>query len=124
MSYQSLSRQSGVGLALALAVIACGGASLNQAKLTETQTAMQAAETLGAANDPKAKQSLQRARDELAEAKRLAKDGDGDRGNLYLERATADAELASQLTRTASEEEKARAAWAKSKAMVDVRAPQ
>jgi hypothetical protein len=124
MSYQRLSRQSGVGLALALAVVACGGASLNQAKLAETQTAMQAAETLGAANDPKAKQSLQRARDELAEAKRLAKDGDEDRGNLYLERATADAELASQLKRTASEEEKARAAWAKSKAMVDVRAPQ
>jgi len=122
MSYQRLSTSSGV--VFALAVLACGGAPLSQAKLAETQTAMHAAETLGAANDPKAKQSLQRARDEVAEAKRLAKDGDADRGNLYLDRAAADAELASQLTRTATEEEKAREAWAKSKAMVGAPAPQ
>ena len=122
MSYQHLSGPSAVAFALAL--VACGGASLSQAKLAETQTALHGAETLGAANDPKAKQSLERARHQLAEAKRLAKDGDADRGNLYLQRATADAELASQLTRTRIEEEKARAAWAKSKAMVGVGAPQ
>src|ERR1044071_614812 len=95
MSYQRLSGQSGFRVAIAFAVVACGGASLDQTKLAETQTAMHAAETLGAAKDPKAKQSLERARDEVAEAKRLAKDGDEERGNLYLERATADAELAS-----------------------------
>lgn len=122
MSYQRLSRQCGV--ALAFAFVACGGASLNQAKLAETQTAMHAAETLGAANDPKAKQSLQRARDQVAEAKRLAKDGDEEKGDLYLERAKADAELASQLARTHTADEKARAAWEKSKAMLSDRAPQ
>jgi hypothetical protein len=122
MPYQRLSRPSGVALAFALA--ACGGASLSRTQLNETQTAMHAAETLGAAKDPKAKQSFQRARDEVAEAKRLAKDGDEERGNLYLERATADAELAAQQTRTHVEEEKARAAWVKSKGLVDVREPQ
>lgn len=121
MSYQRLSWPAGV--AFAFSALACGGASLSSAKLAETQTALHDAETLGAANDPRAKQSLQRARDEVAEAKRLAKDGDAERGNLYLDRAAADAELASQLTRTRTEEERAREAWAKSKAMVGARAP-
>lgn len=124
MSQQRLSRQSGVVLALALALLACGGASLSRAKLAETQTAMHAAETLGAANDPKAKLSLQRARDQVAEAKRLEKDGDVDKANLYLDRATADADLAAQLARTQAEEEKAREAWARSKAIVDAPAPE
>lgn len=122
MSHQRLSRQSGIALALAL--VACGSAPLSQAKLSEAQTAMHAAETLGAAKDPKAKQSLQRARDQVAEAKRLAKDGDADKGNLYLDRAAADADLAAQLTRTSMEEQKAREAWAKSKAMVEAPAPE
>jgi hypothetical protein len=122
MSHQRLSRQSAV--VLALAALACGGASLSQARLTETQTAMHAAETLGAANDPKAKQSLQRARDQLAEAKRLAKEGEVDQGNLYLERATADADLASQQARTRMEQERAREAWTKAKARVEAPAPE
>jgi uncharacterized protein DUF4398 len=114
MIWQRFSRQGGV--ALALAISACGGAPLNKAKLAETQTAMHVAETLGAENDPKAKQNLQAARDQTTKAQRLAKDGDGEEANLYLDRATADAELAAQRMRTRTEQEKAREAWAKSKA--------
>ena len=105
MSYQRFAMLSGVALALVMG--ACGGAPLNQAKLAQAQTAMHAAETLGAANDPKAKQSLQLARESIEKAQRLAKQGDGEEGNLYLDRAVADADLASQLMRTRTAQEKA-----------------
>ena len=123
MSYQRLLTEGSVALALAL--VACGGAPLNQAKLAETQTAMHAAETLGAENDPKAKQSLEQARLQVAEAKRLAADGDGEEANLRLDRAMADVDLASQLMRARTEAEKAREVWAKVKALGgDTGAPQ
>jgi hypothetical protein len=116
MTYQRFSVRSGVALGLAISAIsACGGAPLNQAKLSQAQTALHVAETLGAENDPKAKQMLQLAREEATKAKRLADQGDGEQANLYLDRATADADLASQLVRTQSEKDKAQEAWAKSK---------
>jgi len=99
---------------LALAISACGGAPLNQAKLTEVNTALHTAETLGAEQDPKAKQSLQQARNEAAEAKRLGEHGDGEKGDLLLARAQSDADLASQLMRTRKAQDQAREAWAKS----------
>ena len=114
-AYQRFSRQ--IWVALALATSACGGVPLNKAKLAEAQAALHAAETLGAAQDPKAKQSLQQARDGVAKAQRLSKDGDGDEANLYLRRAVADADVASQLMRTRSEQEKATQAMAKSMAI-------
>ena len=109
---------------LALAISACGGAPLNQAKLTEVNTALHAAETLGADQDPKAKQSLDSARKEIAEAQRLGKEGDGQKGDLHLARALSDANLASQQARTKHEEELAREAWAKSKSGATASAPQ
>jgi hypothetical protein len=112
-AHQQFSRQ--IWVALALAASACGGAPITQAKLSEAQTALHAAETLGAEQDPKAKQSLQLARDQIAKAQSLGKDGDGAKGDLYLEQATADADLAAQLMRTRLEQQKASAAWAKSK---------
>jgi hypothetical protein len=104
-------------LVLALAASACGGVPLNQTKLAQAQDAVHVAETLGAEQDPKAQQSLQLARDQVARAKRLGADGDGEAGDLFLARATADAELASQLMRTRSEAEKTREAWAKSQSI-------
>jgi len=115
-AHQQFSRQ--ICVALALAAAACGSAPLTQAKLTEAQTALHAAETLGAEQDPKAKQSLQLARDQIAKAQTLGKDGDGAKGDLYLEQATADAELAAQLMRTRAEQQKAQEAWAKTKGPV------
>ena len=111
-------------ICLALAISACGGAPLNQAKLTEANAALHAAETLGAEQDPKAKQSLDSARKEVAQAQRLGADGDGEKGDLHLARALADAELAAQLMRTKHEEDKAREAWAKSKSGAVASSPQ
>lgn len=109
---------------LALAITACGGAPLNQGKLTQANIALHAAETLGAEQDPKAKQSLDSARKEVTEAQRLGKAGDGEKGDLHLERAVADADLASQLMRTKQEQDKAREAWAKSKSGAGPSSPQ
>ena len=114
-AYQQISRQ--LALVSALVLSACGGAPLNPAKLAQAQASLHAAETLGADQDPKAKRHLQLAREQVAQAQRLGADGDGDEGNLYLERASADAELASQLVRTRTEAEKTREAWAKSQAV-------
>ena len=111
-------------ICLALAISACGGAPLNQGKLTEANTALHAAETLGAEQDPKAKQSLDSARKEVAEAQRLGADGKGEKGELHLARALADADLASQLMRTKQEEDKAHEAWAKSKSGGGTNPPQ
>jgi hypothetical protein len=110
-AYQRFPKQ----ICLALAISACGGAPLNQGKLTEANAALHAAETLGAEQDPKAKQSLDSARREVAEAQRLGADGKGEKGDLHLARALADADLAAQLMRTKQEQDKAREAWAKSK---------
>jgi len=115
MSYQRFAMLSGVALALLMG--ACGGAPLNQAKLMQAQTALHAAETLGAANDPKAKQSLQLAREQIEKAQRLGKEGEGEEANLHLDRALADADLASQLMRTQSAQEKAREALGKAQAL-------
>ena len=109
---------------LTLAISACGGAPLNQGKLTEANAALHAAETLGAEQDPKAKQSLDSARKEVAEAQRLGADGDGAKGDLHLQRAVVDADLASQLMRTKQEQDKAREAWAKSKSSGAASSPQ
>lgn len=115
MSYQRFAMLSGAALALLMG--ACGGAPLNPAKLAQAQAALHAAETLGAANDPKAKQSLGLARVELEKAERLGKEGEGEEADLYLARAVADADLASQLMRTRTAQEKAGEALAKAQAL-------
>lgn len=100
-------------LLVATAMYACGGGQLNQARVTEVQGAMRAAEEVGANDQPKASLHLQLARDEMNEANRLAKDGDEENASLLLTRAQADAELALQLARTDQEQQKARQAWTK-----------
>lgn len=96
-----------------LAATACGGAQLNQARVAEAQASVRAAEAVGANDQPKAALHLQLARDEMAEAERLAKDGDEKNAELVLSRARVDAELALQLAKTEQEQEKARQAWQK-----------
>jgi hypothetical protein len=100
-------------LVLGLTAAACGGAQLNQARVAEVQSSVRAAEAVGANDQPRAALHLQLARDEMAEARRLADDGDGEEAALVLERARVDAELAMQLAKTEQEQEKARQAWQK-----------
>jgi hypothetical protein len=100
-------------LGASLALIACGSAQLSQAKVAEVQSSVSAAEAVGAEQQPKAALHLQLSRDEVAEARRLAADGDEENAALFLDRARVDAELALQLARTEQEQEKARQAWQK-----------
>lgn len=85
--------------------LACGGSSLPPPKVTEAESAVSAAQAVGAASNPRAALHLKMARDQLAEAKTLIKNGDDEEARLVLEGAAADAELALMLTR----EEQARA---------------
>jgi hypothetical protein len=100
-------------LVLGLTAAACGGAQLNRARVAEVESSVRAAEAVGANDQPRAALHLQLAREELAEARRVAADGDGENAALLLERARVDAELAMQLARTQHEQEKARQAWQK-----------
>jgi hypothetical protein len=105
-----------ISMALVASVLlACGGAQLSVTRTSEVQSALRAAEEVGANDQPKAALHLQLARDEMGEAERLAKDGDGDTASLMLYRARVDAELALQLARTEQEQQKARQAWEKIK---------
>lgn len=83
----------------ALALLACGGSSLPAPKVTEAESAVSAAQAVGASNNPRAALHLKMARDQLAEAKSLLRNGDDDEARLVLEGAEADAELALMLTR-------------------------
>ena len=106
-------RVNGPLMLLLLSAMACGGAQINQAKVTDAESSVRAAEAVGANEQPQAALHLQLAKDEIAEAQRLAKDGDGDGATLMLDRARADAELSMQLARTEQEQQKARQAWQK-----------
>jgi hypothetical protein len=96
-----------------VALVACGGAQLNQTRVTDVQAAVLAAEQVGATQEPKASLHLQLAKEEVQEAKRLAADGDEVNSNLLLDRAKLDAQLALQLARTEREQQSARQAWEK-----------
>lgn len=103
----------GFSVLLAAALAACGGAQLNQDKLTEAQAAIRAAEEVGASNQPQASLHLQLARDQIQQAKRLADEGEEENAALLLNRAQVDAELAVQLAQTDREQQQARQAWQK-----------
>jgi uncharacterized protein DUF4398 len=106
----------GLMVALAGALAACASSvQLNPTRVSEVQGAMRAAQEVGAASNPQAELHLQLARDQVAEANRLAKAGDAENARLLLDRAQADAELALQLVRTEQEQQKAREAWDKVK---------
>jgi hypothetical protein len=108
---QIIGRFSSLGAAFML--FACGSAQLSQTKLGEVQSTVSAAEAIGARDQPKAALHLSLANDQVAEARRLAAEGDGEGATLLLDRARVDAELALQLARTEGEQAKAREAWQK-----------
>lgn len=100
-------------LALALGSLACANAPT--AELTESRSALRAAEEVGAAEQPSAAYHLELARDQIDAAEALIEDG-GDNeyksARRMLERAEVDAELAVSLARAADvrqEAEEARA---------------
>jgi len=99
----------GAGL---LVAVGCGGTTANVTPRTanataETTAAIAAAETAVTQDQPQASLHLKLAKDQLREAKRLMEEEETDKAQLYLERATADAELALMLARESDAKQKA-----------------
>lgn len=95
---------------LAACVSACGGAAQPQAQLSDANAAVRAASEVGAADVPEASLHLKLARDQIAEARQLMKQGENDKARWVLVRAQADAEAAvAQAKAVEAQQEAARA---------------
>ena len=92
-------------LAVALGAAACGASAPPTVQMTKSQSAVRAAEEVGAQDTPKAALHLKMARDHIKNAEALMVEEEYEDATLVLRRAEADAELAIAL----SKEEKARA---------------
>jgi hypothetical protein len=104
-------------LVLAVAVvataIAAGCATSAPLRTEASASGIRAAEELGASSVPRAALHLELARQELDQARGLAKEGEKDRAASMLLRADADAELAVLLSREETEKSDALAAVAR-----------
>jgi hypothetical protein len=89
---------------------ACAAGALSGAQVSKVNGEIQAAHAVGAHNDPQAALYLKLATDELAAAKRLSDNGEGQKARLTLERARVDAQLAIVLSKETLAREEARAA--------------
>lgn len=80
---------------LAALALACGSAPIPlSGSLSQTQSAIRAAEEVGARSVPKAALHLKMAQDQLQQAKALLADDEEEEASVLLARAEADAELA------------------------------
>lgn len=85
----------------ALLIAACGAsAPVPESALTTSKADIRAAQAVGAPNVPQAALHLKMARDQVAEAQGLIKNGQNTKAQLVLDRADADAQLAIALTRS------------------------
>lgn len=98
------------GLLLGFLAFGCGSATLPQAKVVAAESEIKAAETIGAATEPRAALHLKLAREGLAAADALAKDDEEQKANLALQRAQLDAQLAVALTQETQARGRAEAA--------------
>jgi len=89
---------------------ACASAQLAPEQLSSSEAAIRSAGELGADQVPQAALHKKLAEEQLAQAKKLAEDGDQERADLVLARANADAELAVALVKEANAENEAMAA--------------
>jgi hypothetical protein len=87
---------------VALALAGCSSTHMMPANYAPAQAAIGAADAVGARNVPRAALHLKMARDAVARAQVLARDGDEHEAQLTLERARTDAELALMVTREAN----------------------
>jgi hypothetical protein len=96
---------------------ACGSGSVPSEKLTNSKSALRAAEEAGAQQDPKSALHLKLAKDGVALAERQISNGDNDKAALTLDQAKADAELAIGLTHQYNERRAAEQARARIEAL-------
>jgi poly-gamma-glutamate capsule biosynthesis protein CapA/YwtB (metallophosphatase superfamily) len=106
-----VSKVGSMQFALAIAVTALVAGCANAPLRTEASTSgISAAEEAGAGNVPQASLHLQLAKEELAAAKTLSKNGDKEKAASMLLRAESDAELAVVLSHQDAERSEAIAA--------------
>ena len=89
---------------------ACASAPPPKARMASTQATVQAARQLGAEQVPNAEIELKRADDQITHARALSKKGDNDEADMMLQRASADADLATAYVRENEARTKAQAA--------------
>jgi len=80
---------------------ACGGAAVPQESMTAAKASVAGAEVAGAPENPDAALHLQRAKEQLAKAEALIKDGDNEAATSMVDRAQADADLSLALAKEA-----------------------
>ncbi len=96
------------GIAIVLGATGCGGGYPEpRNQLTESESAVRAAEVAGAQNSPQSALHLKRAREQIESGKGLMQEGDNERAEWVLRRAQADADLALSLANEESQRKKA-----------------
>lgn len=90
-----------IGIVLVAALAACATVKLPEDQLERSEASIRSADELGAQAVPAARLHVQLARDQAAQARKLAAKGDA-RAPLMLARAQADADLALVLARQAA----------------------
>jgi hypothetical protein len=90
-------------LAVALGV-GCASSPVPADKLARSQASVRSAEEQGAQADPRAAIHLKLAKEQLAEAKKLMKDGDNEAAKNVLLRAEADGDAALNIARATAAE--------------------
>lgn len=88
-----------VAAVVSVAAIGCASARPPTARIASTQAAIRSAEEIGAPSIPRAALHLKYARDQVAQANGLMREGEVERAEEVLIRAQIDAELALVLAR-------------------------
>ncbi len=85
----------------------CASTAMSPPKLAAAESSVRGAEEVNAEAEPRAALQLKLAQDQLAEAKVLSKNGDGEEADRMLARAEVDADLAIALAKEASAQREA-----------------
>jgi hypothetical protein len=103
--------------ALGASLSACGTTAVPEAKMTTAKTSVSAAEAVRAEDEPQAQLHLKMAQDAITAAEKQIAENQNEEAALNLERALADAELASELTNEAEMQRSSEAAVARLEAL-------
>lgn len=107
-----------VAAAIAAALLTSAGCASAPMKTEPSASGIRAAEEVGAAKVPRAALHLQMAKEGVAKAEALAKDGKKEEGASMLLRAEADAELAIALSNEDAEKTESKAAMERVRALL------
>jgi hypothetical protein len=110
-------------LVAGMSLAGCASAPVPADRLASAQAGIRAAAEVGAEGVPEAALHLKMARDQVAQATALNRDGETDRAAMVLARAEADAELALTLTRESAARAEASALLAQVQALRAQRSP-